>query len=135
MYTECGTEQIRRVNSWAQTGWLGALQDPQIGRAILLIQRAPERAWTVETLARAVAMSRSAFAARFKELVGESPMHYVTRRRMNVALTCLQEEDIALGELAERLGYQSEAVFSRAFKRFLDISPGAARRNGYGQPY
>ncbi len=126
---------IQAIRSWmaedpsAQMGWLGALQDKQIGRAILLIQRDPARAWTVASLADEVAMSRSAFAARFKALVEESPMQYLTRWRMNVALTWLKEEDIALGDLAERLGYQSEAAFSRAFKRFIGVSPGTARRN------
>lgn len=128
---------IQTIRSWmaedplAQTGWLGALQDKQIGYAILLVQRDPARAWTVASLAHEVAMSRSAFAARFKELVGESPMQYITRWKMNVALTCLKNEDVSLGELANRLGYQSEAAFSRAFKRFIGVSPGAARRNGH----
>lgn len=128
---------IQAIRSWmaedasTQTGWLGALQDKQIGRAILLIQRNPARAWTVASLADEVAMSRSAFAARFKELVGESPMQYVTQWRMNVAVTWLKEGDTSLGELAGRLGYQSEAAFSRAFKRFIGVSPGAVRRNGY----
>jgi AraC-like DNA-binding protein len=131
---------IQALRSWlaedpvAQTGWLGALQDTQIGRAILLIQREPGRAWTVASLANEVAMSRSAFAVRFKELVGETPMHYATRWKMNLALTWLREEDVSLGDLAERLGYQSEAAFSRAFKRFTGISPGAARRNGHLEP-
>lgn len=75
-------------------------------------------------------MSRSGFAARFTELVGEPAMQYVTRWRMHVALTWLKEDDAALSEMATRLGYQSEAAFSRAFKRFIGISPGAARRNG-----
>jgi AraC-like DNA-binding protein len=125
---------IQTIRSWmaedplAQTGWLGALQDKQVGYAILLIQRDPARAWTVASLADEVAMSRSAFAARFKELVGESPMQYITRWRMNVALTWLKEEDISLGDLANRLGYQSEAAFSRAFKRLIGVAPGAARR-------
>ena len=73
-------------------------------------------------------MSRSAFAARFAELVGEPPMHYVARWRMHVAVTWLREDDATLGELALRLGYQSEAAFSRAFKRFMGVSPGAVRR-------
>ncbi len=73
-------------------------------------------------------MSRSAFAARFTELVGEPAMQYVARWRMHVALTWLKEEDAGLGELATRLGYQSEAAFSRAFKRFIGVSPGAMRR-------
>jgi AraC-like DNA-binding protein len=63
-------------------------------------------------------------------LVGEPPMHYVARWRMHVALTWLKEDDAGLGDLAIRLGYQSEAAFSRAFKRFIGVSPGAVRRNG-----
>ncbi len=117
-------------NPTAQTGWLSALQDKQIGHAILLIQRSPARAWTVASLADEVAMSRSAFAARFKELVGESPMQYVAWWRMNMALTWLKEKNVPLSELADRLGYQSEAAFSRAFKRFIGVSPGAVRRHG-----
>ncbi|MFK7801299.1 MAG: AraC family transcriptional regulator [Anaerolineae bacterium] len=125
---------IQAIRSWmaedplAQTGWLGALQDPHIGRAILHIQRDPARPWTVQSLAEEVALSRSVFAARFKTLVGESPMQYLARWRMNVAVTLLKEEDLSLGELANRMGYQSEAAFSRAFKRFIGMSPGAARK-------
>ena len=73
-------------------------------------------------------MSRSAFAARFTELVGEPAMHYVTRWRMHMAVTSLKEGGAPLGELANLVGYQSEAAFSRAFKRFIGTSPGAARR-------
>ena len=75
-------------------------------------------------------MSRSAFAARFNNLVGEPPMHYIARWRMQVAVTSLKEEAVTLGELAVRLGYGSEAAFSRAFKRFMGVSPGALRRSG-----
>jgi AraC-like DNA-binding protein len=127
---------IQAIRSWiaqdpaAQTGWLGALRDRQIGRAIALIHRDPARAWTLASLAAEVAMSRSAFAARFTELVGEPVMHYVTRWRMHVALTWLAEEDAPIVDLAARLGYQSEAAFSRAFKRITGVSPGAARRTG-----
>jgi len=126
---------IQAIRTWierdaaARTGWLGALQDRQIGRAIMLVHRDPARAWTVASLAADVAMSRSAFAARFTELVGESPMHYVARWRMHVALASLKEDGAKLGELASRLGYQSEAAFSRAFKRFIGVSPGAVRRS------
>ena len=73
-------------------------------------------------------MSRSAFAARFKDLVGETPMQYVTRWRMDVASTWLQEREEPIGEIGEQLGYQSEAAFSRAFKRAIGQSPGAVRR-------
>ena len=86
--------------------------------------------WTVASLAAEAAMSRSAFAARFAELVGESPMQYVTRWRMHTALTWLKEEDVPLIDMAYRLGYQSEAAFNRAFKRVMGISPGVARREG-----
>jgi AraC-like DNA-binding protein len=127
---------IQAIRSWlahdpaAQSGWLGALRDRQIGRALALIHRDPARPWTVASLAHEVAMSRSAFAARFVALVGESPMHYLARWRMRVAQTWLQDEDATLGELATRLGYRSEAAFSRAFKRLMGVSPGAVRRSG-----
>jgi AraC-like DNA-binding protein len=92
-----------------------------------LIHREPARDWTVGTIAAEVAMSRSAFAARFTELVGEPVMHYLTRWRMHVASTRLAEDDAPMAEIAAQLGYQSEAAFSRAFKRFTGVSPGAAR--------
>lgn len=127
---------IQAIRTWmdqdpaAQTGWLGALRDPQIGPAILLVHRDPAQAWSVDSLAAGIGMSRSAFAARFKEMVGETPMHYVTRWRMMVAVKLLHEDNAPLGELAGRLGYRSEAAFSRAFKRFVGVSPGAVRRQG-----
>jgi len=125
---------VQAIRSWietdpaARTGWLGALQDPQIGRAISLIHRDPARAWTVASLADESAMSRSAFAARFTELVDEPAMQYVTRWRMQVALNALRDEGASVAELASRLGYRSEAAFARAFKRVIGISPGAAKR-------
>lgn len=125
---------IQAIRSWletdpaAQTGWLGALQDRQIGHAISLIHHDPARAWTVASLADEVAMSRSAFAARFTALVDEPAMQYVTRWRMHVALNALKEEGATVAELASRLGYRSEAAFARAFKRVIGISPGAVKR-------
>ncbi|APR79943.1 Transcriptional regulator, AraC family protein [Minicystis rosea] len=125
---------VQAIRSWmdedpiARTGWLGALSDPNIGRALVLIHRDPTRPWTVESLAREAGMSRSVFSARFTELVGEPAMHYVARWRMEVAVGWLRDERAGLGEVATRLGYQSEAAFSRAFKRFLGTSPGALRR-------
>jgi AraC-like DNA-binding protein len=124
---------VQAIRSWlendptARTGWLGALRDPQIGRALELIHEDPARAWTVASLADELALSRSAFAARFTELVDEPVMRYVTRWRMNLALDALRE-GAAVAELAGRLGYRSEAAFSRAFKRITGMSPGAVRR-------
>ncbi|HET9376250.1 MAG TPA: AraC family transcriptional regulator [Chthoniobacterales bacterium] len=128
---------VQTIRAWleqdpaAQSGWLGALQHKQIGRAISLIHRDPAREWTLTSLAAAVAMSRSAFAARFTELVGEPAMRYVARWRMHLAVTRLKEDDASLSDLASQLGYDSEAAFSRAFKRFIGVPPGAIRRNRY----
>ena len=125
---------IQAIRTWiaqnpdAQTGWLGALHDEHIGPAILRMQRDPARAWTVASLASEVAMSRSAFAARFSELVGQTPMQYLTQWRMHVATSWLEEGDLTVMELADRLGYRSEAAFSRAFKRIVGVSPGSVRR-------
>jgi AraC-like DNA-binding protein len=125
---------IQAIRSWiarapaAQTGWLGALRDRHIGRAIAAVHRDPTGHWTVASLAARAGMSRSAFAARFTELVGEPAMHYVTRWKMNTAVMWLREDDAALAEIAGRLGYESEAAFSRAFKRFIGQPPGAVRR-------
>ncbi len=126
---------IQAIRAWmtsdpaAQQGWLGALQDEHIGRALALIHRDPSKDWSVGSLAAEVAMSRSAFAARFGELVGQSPMRYVAKWRMNLACGWLEEEDAPLMELALRLGYQSEAAFSRAFKRIIGRSPGKVRQD------
>lgn len=130
---------IQAIRAWmdsdpaARRGWLGALQDPQIGRAISRIHREPAREWTVASLAHELAMSRSAFAARFTELVEEPVMSYVARWRMQVAVAALQEDNATVGQLADRLGYRSEAAFSRAFKRVVGVSPGAIRRNAAEQ--
>ncbi len=124
---------IYAIRAWiaqdatAQKGWLGAIRDKQIGRVISLIHREPARAWSLGLLAAEAAMSRSAFAARFTELVGEPAMHYVTQWRMYMALTWLREESATVSDLSHRLGYESEAAFSRAFKRYIGISPGAVK--------
>ena len=125
---------VQAIRSWietdpaSQSGWLGALRDRQIGRALSLIHRDPARDWTVAALADELAMSRSAFAARFTELVDEPAMQYVTRWRMQVAVSALREEGATVAELASRLGYRSEAAFARAFKRVIGVPPGAIKR-------
>lgn len=119
--------EFMRVDVAAEPGWLGALGDPDIGPALVLIHEQPARTWTVDTLAREVAMSRSAFAARFRELVGEPPVAYVARWRMQVAYDRLRADRPAVAELANELGYGSEAAFARAFKRVVGTTPGAVR--------
>jgi len=116
----------------ARAGWLSALQDRQIGRALVEIHRDPARAWSVASLASEAALSRSAFSARFTELVGEPALRYVARVRMQVARTALEEGGTGVGELAGRLGYRSEAAFCRAFKRLNGVPPGAVRRRASG---
>jgi AraC-like DNA-binding protein len=127
---------IQAIRAWiardpaAKTGWLGALQDQQIGRAIASIHRSPRTPWTLESLASDVGMSRSAFAERFTHLVGEPAMRYVLRWKMQTALSWLKGDNLSVGQAATRLGYESEAAFSRAFKRVIGVSPGTARRDG-----
>ncbi len=129
---------IHAVRSWldsapeGRSGWLGALRDPQIGRALTLIHRHPGEPWTVGSLAAEVHMSRSVFSERFAALAGVPPMLYLTRWRMHLASGWLREERLGLGEVASRLGYESEPSFSRAFKRHHGFPPGAARRAGKG---
>ena len=131
---------IQAIRAWieedpsARTGWLGALQDRQIGRAVALMHRDPAHPWTLASLASEVAMSRSAFAARFTALVGVPAMRYLARWRMHVASTLLREDGPAVADLAGRLGYRSEAAFSRAFKRVSGDAPGAARRRSTAGP-
>jgi AraC-like DNA-binding protein len=124
---------IQTIRSWidsasqAEQGWLAALRDLQVGRALAVIHREPEKDWSVASLAKEVGMSRSGFSARFTSLVGESAMRYLTRWRMQLARAQLQETSDTLSVLADRLGYQSEAAFCRAFKRIFGVPPGSVR--------
>ncbi|WP_223641316.1 AraC family transcriptional regulator [Corallococcus sp. EGB] len=108
---------------------LRALVDPPIAKALALIHERPGEPWTVESLASAVAMSRSGFAARFSELVGEPPLEYLAGWRMIKAAQLLRESELPLSEVAPVIGYQSEASFNRAFKRWDGTAPGAYRRS------
>ena len=124
---------IQAIRSWidsapqADRGWLAALRDDQVGRALAAIHREPEKDWSVALLAKEVGMSRSGFSARFTSLVGESAMRYLTEWRMQLARAQLLETSDSLSVLADRLGYQSEAAFSRAFKRVFGVPPGSLR--------
>lgn len=111
-------------------GWLAGLRDAHIGRALALMHEQSGRAWTVDQLAHEVAMSRSALAERFTELVGEPPMQYLTRWRLALAARSLRSGDEAIVRVAERSGYESESAFSRAFKREFGLPPAAWRKAG-----
>ena len=126
---------IQAIRSWiddardAERGWIAALHDRQIGKALTLMHRHPERDWRVASLAREAGMSRSGFSARFTALVGEPVMHYLTDLRMRRAHRELRESSDPLARIAERVGYRSEPVFNRAFKRVMGAPPGAVRRS------
>ena len=115
-----------------QAGCLGALRDPRIGGALELIHETPAHAWSIGELASEVGMSRSAFAGRFKTLVGETPMQYLTRWRMHRAARYLRSDGLGVLEVAERVGYESSATFSKAFKRYIGSAPAAYRRSKCG---
>lgn len=113
-------------------GWVAALQDRHVGRALQQLHAAPQAAWTLEDLAREAGLSRSALAERFMRLVGSSPMAYLAELRLLKGRELLRGSGLSIGEVAERCGYRSEAAFSRAFKRSFGQSPGAARRTESG---
>ncbi|MGQ0526174.1 MAG: helix-turn-helix domain-containing protein [Betaproteobacteria bacterium] len=107
---------------------LAAIADKQIGAALALMHKDPARGWTLETLARSAGMSRSALALRFHQLVGHTPMQYLTMWRMQLARKLLTESALSTAAIAERAGYQSEAAFGKAFKKAVGKGPGAYRR-------
>jgi AraC-like DNA-binding protein len=110
-----------------KSGWISGLADPHISLALGLMHEHPQKPWTVSSLAKAAALSRSVFAKKFVDTVGETPLSYLTRWRMHVATGWLQNETWSLAEVAERCGYESEVAFHRAYKRLTSLTPGQAR--------
>ena len=113
-----------------RTGWLHALTDQQIGKALRSMHERIEHPWTVAALASEAGMSRSAFAVRFKEIVGETPLEYLTRWRMYRAAVLLREGEKKLIDIAHSIGYDSDGAFTKTFKRIVGVTPGEYRRNG-----
>jgi AraC-like DNA-binding protein len=124
----------RVVRSWAEKrtddpkGWLAAVRDPQIGGALASFHRSPEREWSVTSLAAAAHLSRSQFTERFTQALGVAPARYVASFRMHLATRWLAGERLSIGQVATKLGYESEPAFSRAFKRIVGKPPSALRR-------
>jgi AraC-like DNA-binding protein len=124
---------IHIIRGWLEqqpegsAGWLGAVRDAQVGRALALMHGEPQRDWTVESLAVEVACSRATFSRRFRELVGEPPLVYLTRLRMDVAARMLRDSNQPLAGIAERVGYASEFAFNRTFHRVRGVPPGRYR--------
>lgn len=109
-------------------GWLAGLRDPFVGRALASLHAHPSRAWTIESLARDVGLSRSALAERFTSFVGQPPMQYLASWRMQCAANLLVNGTDNVATVAERVGYESEAAFNRAFKKIVGVPPGEWRR-------
>ena len=110
-----------------QTGWFAGLRDEVVGRVLGLIHADPGRAWTLDELARAASSSRTSVARRFTQLVGQPPMQYLTQWRMQVAANLLSQSATKLSVIGREVGYDSEAAFSRAFKKATGVAPGAWR--------
>jgi AraC-like DNA-binding protein len=110
------------------TGWLAGLRDRFVGRSLALLHERPAAAWTVEELSRQVGLSRSALHERFVELIGQPPMQYLTQWRMQLASRLLRDTRASVASVGLDVGYDSEAAFARAFKRFVGAPPAAWRR-------
>lgn len=119
-WIECGCENA--------AGLVAALRDPRLARAILALHRQPGREWTVAELAAESHVSRSVFAQRFQSTIGVPPLRYATELRMRLASQWLSDERLSIDTVAQRLGYTSQAAFSRAFKRINGQPPGASRQ-------
>ena len=112
-----------------ETGWLAGLKDPFVSRALSLLHARVAQEWTVEDLGREVGLSRSALAERFTRLIGEPPMRYLARWRIQLAAHQLRTSDSSLARIAEQVGYESEAAFSRAFRRSYGAPPATWRKD------
>lgn len=110
-----------------QTGWLAGARDPEIGKALALMHSKPEEPWTIEGLARQVGLSRSVLAQRFREFLGEPPLAYLTRWRLQLARQMLTSTSHSVAQIASAVGYESEAAFNRAFKREFGDPPARSR--------
>jgi AraC-like DNA-binding protein len=130
---------VEVLRSWIKSlgpgegGWLGAIADRYIGKALQLIHEHPEQPWTLGALGRHVGLGRSAFAARFTRLVGQPVYRYLVARRMDEAALMLESSDDAIARIATRVGYETTTAFSKAFKQHYSFSPGRYReRSGTG---
>lgn len=110
-----------------ETGWLGGIRDPEVGRALAALHRSPQRAWSIENLAAEVGLSRSVLADRFRKYLGEGPIAYLTRWRLQLGAQLLTTSARSVAEIADSVGYESEAAFNRAFKRQYGKPPGRYR--------
>jgi len=127
LYVEVLRRYMEQLPS-GHMGWLAGVKDPEVGRALRLLHAKPKHQWNVEDLAREVGVSRSGLAQRFTELTGEAPMRYLAGWRIQLAKHLILQADLSIAEVADRVGYESEAAFNRAFKRHVGAPPVAWRK-------
>jgi AraC-like DNA-binding protein len=127
LFVEVIRRHMDQLANDSNTGWLAGLRDPLIGRALTLLHAQPAHAWTLDELASRAGASRSALADRFAHLVGCPPIQYLTQWRMQLAARRLADRSVKISVVASEVGYESEAAFSRAFKKFVGQSPGQWR--------
>jgi len=113
----------------AERGWLAGLRDKSVGRALNLMHDQPAGCWTLDRLAEEIGVSRSSLAERFSDYVGSPPMQYLANWRMQLATGLLSGGAATIAEIAEKVGYESEAAFSRAFKRNMGVAPAMWRKS------
>jgi AraC-like DNA-binding protein len=118
---------FKKNSNTAEFGWLAAVRDQHVGRALALLHANPAEPWTISSLARGVALSRSALAGKFRELLGEPPLRYLTRLRIDAAAQRLRSSDDKLSAIAAAVGYESVTAFTRAFRRHMGMTPGEYR--------
>ena len=128
MFVEVLRQYMQQLPA-SQRGWLAGLNDIHVGKALRLMHANPAHDWTVSELAHETAISRSALAERFTQLIGESPMRYLAGWRVELAKQMLRDRDSSIAEIATRVGYESEAAFNRAFKRSAGSPPAAWRKH------
>ncbi|HTE81633.1 MAG TPA: AraC family transcriptional regulator [Reyranella sp.] len=114
--------------------WLSGLRDSHVGKALRLIHARPAKPWSLEELAQEVGLSRTVFAARFADYVDVPPMQYVARWRLQLASRLLEQRGISVAQASAEVGYESEAAFNRAFKKYVGVPPGEWRRRRHAAP-
>jgi AraC-like DNA-binding protein len=128
MFLQAVRDHIETLSA-SSKGWLSGLRDRHVGAALALMHGRPTEAWTLDTLAKEVGQSRSAFAERFADVMGVPAMQYLGNWRLQLAARALERQGTSVAQAAAEVGYESEAAFNRAFKRLVGVPPGAWRRN------
>jgi len=126
-FVECVRDYVEQLPEESES-WLTALRDPSLMTALSAIHNQPAHPWTVADLASIACMSRSSFAERFTEIIGQPPLSYLSAHRLRTATKHLTQNYESIARISERVGYSSEAAFSQAFKRQYDMSPSQYRK-------